>query len=301
MKILIIGCGAVGSYYGAKLQQGGAEVTALMRQNNEEVTKNGILVKSPDSQLQFKPKIINKIEQYQDEADAILICTKVLPEISLSQIIEPAIKEKTAIVLIQNGIHIEEDLRQKFPDNEIIRGLAFICVSKESPNFVNHQDYGHLVIGKYPKGTSDKCQKLTKIWQNSGIDCKNSANIKGECWKKLVWNAPFNPLSVIANKATTKQLLEDKESKDLVINIMSEIVKLAKIDGCNLEDDLIANMISYTQTMTPYKTSMLLDYENNRPLEIEAIIGNATNFARKNQTEVPHLDMLYAILRHFAR
>ncbi len=299
MKVLIIGCGAIGSYYGAKLQQAGAEVVAVIRTKFDQVQTHGIKIKSINEELIFTPKVINQIEDYQETADYILVATKVLPEVDLVEMLKPVLKPKTAITLIQNGIHIEKNLVKSFPNNLIIRCLAFICVSKPAPYFVDHQDFGRIVIGKFPQGAEEKVNQIAKFWQNSGIECKISNNINQEIWKKLVWNAPFNPISVLSCGATTKELLNNRYSRQLIVNVMQDVIKLANSDGCNLDQNLIKQMISYTESMTPYKTSMLLDFENNRSLEIEAILGNAVRFAQNKQINTPFLNAIYGLLSHY--
>lgn len=298
MNILILGCGAIGSYYGFKLQQAGCNVTALIRDNNLK-TKYDITISSNKKNYIFSPNMINDISNYKEIPDYILICTKSLINIDHSPIIKKIIKPHTAIVLIQNGIHIENKLAKYFPQNIIIRCLAFICVSKESKNYVNHQDYGKIIIGKYPYGNDDKVDKLANFWQSANIECHISDNINQESWKKLIWNAAFNPLSVIANKANTKELLQDKLSHELIKNIMNEIITLANHDNCNLQKDIVDEFIKYTIKMKPYKTSMLLDFENNRPLETRAILGNAIKFAKIKNINTKYINLIYTIIRFY--
>lgn len=243
--------------------------------------------------------MINDISNYKEIPDYILICTKSLINIDHNPIIKKIIKPHTAIVLIQNGIHIENKLAKYFPQNIIIRCLAFICVSKESKNYVNHQDYGKIIIGKYPNGNDDKVDKLANFWQSATIECHISDNINQESWKKLIWNAAFNPLSVIANKANTKELLQDKLSHELIKNIMNEIITLANHDNCNLQKDIVDEFIEYTIKMKPYKTSMLLDFENNRPLETRAILGNAIKFAKIKNINTKYINLIYTIIRFY--
>jgi 2-dehydropantoate 2-reductase len=301
MKILIIGCGAIGSYYGAKLEQGGAKITTILRSNFDQAKTQGINIKSLDGNYIFRPQIISDYSQYKEDADYILICTKVLPQINIIESLKLVIKKNTAIILIQNGLYIENDLVNNFPDNEIIRGLAFICVSKLSPTLVDHQDYGRLVIGKYPSGQSVKVAEIAKIWQNSGLECQISDDIKQESWKKLIWNAPFNPISVLSNGANTKDLLSNKYSRQLIINVMKDVIKLANIDGCNFNQEVIDKFISYTEAMKPYKTSMLLDFENKRDLEIEAILGNTVRFAKQHNIDTSYLNAIYGMITLFVR
>lgn len=298
MNILILGCGAIGSYYGFKLQQAGCNVTALIRDNNLK-TKYNITISSNKKNYIFSPNMISDISNYKEIPDYILICTKSLINIDHNLIIKKIIKPHTAIVLIQNGIHIENKLAKYFPQNIIIRCLAFICVSKESKNYINHQDYGKIIIGKYPNGNDDKVDKLANFWESANLECLISDNINQESWKKLIWNAAFNPLSVIANKANTKELLQDKLSHELIKNIMNEIITLANHDNCNLQKDIIDEFIEYTIKMKPYKTSMLLDFENNRPLETRAILGNAIKFAKIKNINTKYINLIYTIIRFY--
>jgi len=298
MKILVIGSGAIGAFYGAKLAQAGAQVSTICRSDYEAVKKHGFHITSHLDQESFifKPtNVLKHNENYEEEADFLLVATKVLPDINLEQLIKPYLSKNTSIILLQNGIHIEKTIQNSFPDHHIISGLAFICVSKTKPATINHQDYGRLVIGNYPNGILPKTQKLVDLFNTTNIECQISDNITAQRWKKLIWNAPFNPLSVIQNQ-NTKEILDNPQTKTLVHKIMQEVLTLAKADDCELDPGLIEKNISMTQVMKPYKTSMLLDYEAKRPLEIEAILGNAIKFAKKKSIEVPNLSNIYSQL-----
>ncbi|MPW24355.1 2-dehydropantoate 2-reductase [Alkalibaculum sp. M08DMB] len=296
-KVLIVGTGAIGSFYGGKLDCAGAQVSTLCRSDYNHIKKSGISVKSVMGDFHFMPyEVINKIEDYSSIPDYILVTTKVLPGIDIQKIIEPKVGKNTAIVLIQNGIDIEKPVREAFPNNEIISGLAFICVSRTSLGEIYHQDYGRLIIGNYPNGLSPKVKYLQSLFIKSEVDCTVDDNIVNSRWKKMIWNAPFNPISVIGGGVDTKTILENSEAKNLVINVMKEVLEIANKSGYNLPETLIQKNIEDTLNMKPYKTSMLLDYENNRPLEVEVILGNAVKIARDLDLSVPNLKALYSLL-----
>lgn len=294
-KILIIGAGAIGGFYGAKLAQAGAEVSVICRSDFDFVKKNGFNIKShwDEKDFNFKPyQVLKNIKEYQEEPDFILVSTKVLPSISVVDLIKPALSKNSSIILLQNGIHIEKPISNAFPNHHLISILAFVCVSKLSPGNIHHQDYGRLVAGDFPSGVSEKTKNLVTLWNQSGVTCEATSNIQIERWKKLIWNAPFNPISVLKN-ADTKEILDDEKSRVLVKNIMQEICLLAKADGCELATDIADKNIAMTLSMKPYKTSMLLDFEEKRPLEIEAILGNALKFAQEKSINTPFLLEVY--------
>jgi len=296
-KIVLVGTGAVGSFYCGKLAQAGANVSTVCRSDYDAVKNNGISIKSVLGDSHFKPdQVIKDISDYRGEPDYIVVATKVLPEIDVPQLIREKINKNTTIVLLQNGINIEKPLTNAFPGNEIISGLAFICVSRIEPGKIDHQDYGRLVIGRYPTGDSEKADLLSELLNKSGVPCEVVNDIITARWKKLIWNAPFNPMSVLGGGVNTKTMMDSAPSLHIVKNVMEEVVRLAESTGSHIPESFIKKNLEDTAVMTPYKTSMLLDFEGKRPMEVEAILGNAVRIAREKGVDVPHIESLYGLL-----
>lgn len=299
-KILVIGAGAIGSFYSAKLAQVGVKISLWCRSDYDFIKKNGIKIESYEGDFQFIPdKIIENLHEIDDEFDYILIATKVLPSIDIPALIKNILKPKTKIILIQNGIHIEKNIAENFPNNELISAIAFIGVSRKSAGVICHQEYGKIIIGTYGKKTSDAVHFLENLWKKSGIEVVVTDEILLERWKKLVWNGAFNPLSVVLRGKNTAEILNNDLALNLVKNIMNEICILAKIDNCELPADVIEKNIVATKKMKPYKTSMLLDFEAGRQMEVEAILGNAIKFAQSKSITTPYLSTIYAIITNY--
>jgi 2-dehydropantoate 2-reductase len=302
VKILVIGAGAIGSFYGFLLEKSGAKMILWCRSNADLIQKNGIKIISNQHNYHFKPyKILKNLEDLDEKIDYVLIATKHLPNIDITALIRKVINPNCKIILIQNGIHIEKNIAKNFPQNELISILAFVAVSRRSDILIEHFDYGRLVIGSYNSQATASCHQLAQMWQKSGIEVKIVDNILRERWKKLVWNASFNPLSVILRGANTQQILSNPLNSELVRNVMAEVCKLAEADDCKLEDDVIENNIQATLSMKPYKTSMLLDFEASRLMEVEAILGNALKFAQSKSITTPYLSTIYAIISNFQK
>jgi 2-dehydropantoate 2-reductase len=296
-KILLVGAGAVGSFYCGKLHQAGAEVTAVVRSDYDEVLGNGFTVKSCLGDFHYMPRrVLRSADEYTEQADFIVVATKVLPGIDVPSLIRPAVHGGASIVLLQNGIDIETNTAAAFPENEIISGLAFICVSRSSAGHMDHQDYGRVVVGRYPGGNSVRADLLGEMFTKSGLNCEVVNDIVTARWRKLLWNAPFNPMSVLSGGADTRQMLSRPEARDLARAVMEEVRLLADAAGFPLPAEAVDRNIEDTIKMTPYKTSMLLDYENGRELEVEAILGNASRLGKKLGVRIPHIDTFYALL-----
>ncbi len=298
VEILVVGTGAVGGFYGGKLVQAGAHVSTVCRSDFEVVKAKGIEVKSIWGDFNFTPeKVIHKVDDYDAIPDYILVTLKVLPEIDTAKMIRSAVGPDTAIVLLQNGIDIEKPIANAYPNHEIISGLAFVCLNRIGPGKIHHLDYGRLVLGSYPEGLSEKARRLADLFHSAGVSCKTTEDVVTARWQKLLWNAPFNPISVLGGGVDTKTVLDLKESSSLARKIMEEICFIAKASGHELPSAILQNNLDETAKMKPYKTSMLLDYEAKRAMEVEAILGNAVRVAENKGVSAPHLESLYALIK----
>lgn len=296
-KVLVVGAGAVGAYFGGRLAQADMEVAAVCRSNYEQVRANGFAIKSINGDFSFTPAgVYRACSEYPESADYVIVTTKVLPDIDVVEIIRPAVRPGTAIVLIQNGIEIEKDIAAAFPDNELISSIAYIGVFQTGDGKIEHQASGRLKMGVYPGGLSEKTQLLSAAFNKAGVECEAVADIEFFRWVKLVWNTPYNPVSVLAGGVDTKVISTTQALEGLCAELMQEVCLVARSRGIELPADIIRKNLDYTRNFPPYKTSMLLDFENKRPLEAEAIVGNVLRIARAAAVRVPCLETVYALL-----
>ena len=298
-RVLIVGAGAIGGFYGALLARQDAEVSVVCRSDYTQVKQHGIEINSHSlGNWIFKPsQILRNASEFQGTADYVFLCTKIIPGLDRVNLIRDAISPETAIVFIQNGIEIEQELLDAFPDNEVISGLAFICSNRVRPGKIVHLAYGRLALGN----ASERIEKqkktlhLCNLFNHSGIECIAADNILTARWQKCVWNAPFSPLSVLSGGLLTSDILHSQEA--FVRSIMQEVCSIAAATGHPLPDNIIDINIKSTYDMPPYKTSMLLDFEQGHPMETEAILGNTIRAGRRSGTVCPHLETVYALIK----
>jgi len=299
-RVLVVGAGAIGCLYGSKLSEAGMSVSLVSHSLAMSCGNNvaQIQIDSSWGNRTFTPAAVYASLAEAAPADILLVSAKTLDTPQLIQSVAKTMSTQTkAILLLQNGIHIENPWIAAFPNTTIISGLAFVCCFRLSPQDICHQDYGRLMIGDFPTGISATTQMLADAWQQTGVPALASETIQLSRWKKLIWNAAFNPLSVIQNQ-NTQEILATAEGEALARAIMTEVQRLAAADGYTLTDADIQRNITDTRNMAPYKTSMLLDYENKRPLEVEAILGNALRFATEKGIDVPQIEALYTQLKN---
>lgn len=294
--ILIAGAGAIGCFYGSLLANAGQNVSLLVRSGYDHVKQNGVVINSILGDWNFIPDhVIKHAADFPLTADYVLVTTKVTEKIDRVELIRDAISPDTTIVLIQNGIDIEQEVAIAFPDNQLISGLAFICATRSQPGFVEHTAYGRLVIGDYPNGICEKTRRFAALLEDSGIDCKTTDDVVTARWQKTVWNAAFNPVSVLSDGLDTQTVLQTRE--DYLRAIMTEVTGIAAALNHPLRDDIVDINIESTRSMPPYKTSMLLDFERGQCMETEAILGNAVRAAHGAGLQAPYLTSLYSLMK----
>jgi 2-dehydropantoate 2-reductase len=296
MKILIIGAGAIGGYYGSYLARQGAEVSYLARSDYAYLKEHGFAISGLQGDYAFRPaQVLRAASELSEKPDYAMLCVKVAAGVDRVGLLRGVLGPETAIVLLSNGVEIEDEIAAAYPSHEIISGLAFICVTRIGPGKILHQAYGRLALGAYPVGISAKTQALCEAFGQAGLSCSAEADVIAARWRKCVWNAAFNPLSVLSGGLSTAEVLSTQEP--FVRAIMAEVASIAGALKHPLPDDIVELNIASTYQMPPYKTSMLLDYEGGRPMETEAILGNAVRRGRSLGVAIPHLESIYALMK----
>lgn len=207
--------------------------------------------------------------------------------------------------MLQNGLGIETQVAKIVGSDRVIGGLCFLCSNKIAPGHIRHSDYKEITLADYalnyaPCGVTDRLQQLATDFEQAGIPIERSGDLFLSRWQKLVWNIPFNGLSVVLN-AATDEMMKDEHIRALAEHLMQEVrIGFAACVGegdRTLSPAFIEKMLDYTAKMKPYRTSMKIDYDEHRPLEVEAIFGNPLRMAQQAGVELPRTQMLYQQLK----
>jgi len=296
MRYGIIGTGAIGGYYGAKLAHAGQEVHFLLHSDYEYVKQNGLQVDSCDGSFHLAD--VNAYQHTEDmpQCDVVLVCLKSVNNDKLQTMLPPLLHAHTLVVLIQNGIGVEEDVQKMFPNVQLAAGLAFICSAKTKPGLVSHQCYGSINLANYSCRDEAQMQAVVDEFRQAGIET-GFVEYHEARWKKAVWNMPFNGMTV-ALHTQTDLLLKNPSTRQLIREQMMEVVSTAQHLGVkNLDASFVDKMIETTDAMTPYSPSMRLDYDFHRPMEIYYLYTRPLEIARNAGCRMPKLEMLEAELR----
>lgn len=297
----IVGTGAIGGYYGACLQRAGFPVHFLVHRDYEQVRDRGLRIDSVYGDFQLPHVHAYTDPQLMPPCDVVVIALKSTHNHLLAEILPPLVQPQTTLVLLQNGLGCEGAIAAQFPDNPLIGGLCFICSNKVGPGHIRHLDYQSITLAQYasdyaPCGITPELSAIASDFQAAQIEITTHGNLFQSRWQKLVWNIPYNSLSVILD-ATTQELMANAMTRQLVQDLMHEVQQGAAACACEITDDFVAKMLVHTEQMTPYLTSMKLDYDHGRPLEHDAIVGNPLKFAQRQGVELPKIALLYQQLQ----
>lgn len=313
MKALIFGTGSVGCVYGYILHNAGVDLTVICRSNLAAVQQNGISIDSElYGRVHYQPKAIGSVSEAASlygPFDYVLVCCKALP--GVCEQIQAAVGEGTAIVLAQNGIDIEPEYVQRYPENAIISGVVWLATTQLSLGVIKAGKTERFEIGTYPASAPEshkkKATQLSALWDlgSPGGSAPVYEDIQPQRWSKLTVNATWNPIAALTrcDGGTLSLLAEQASASDILVRTMHQVGAVAASAGCpNLVTDANVKRVMqfyHSQRATPEagkESSMLMDVKAGRPLEVAAILGNLLRIARKNEVHVPDLELLYFLV-----
>lgn len=292
-RIAVVGSGALGCYYGGKLAFSSRDVHFLIRGEVEAIRRDGLRIRGKGEDVH-----IAKVQHYPSTeeigpCDLVLVAIKATSNGDLLKLIPPLLHETTMLLTLQNGLGNEEFLAENFGAERVLGGLCFVCVNRVSRGLIEHYDQGHLVIGEYNRPPQPRTHDVVREFQQSGVICGVAENLALEHWRKLVWNIPFNGLSVAAGGIDTAAILSNAQLRSECLGLMDEVILAANRCGYPLPAAVALEQVKRTELMGAYKPSTLIDFQAGRPLEIEAIWGEPLRRARAGGASTPRLQRLY--------
>lgn len=296
-RYAIIGTGAVGGFYGAKLVHAGFDVHFLLHSDFEYVCEHGLTVESVDGDI-----VLRRVQAYANPedlppADVVVLALKTTQNHLLPRLLEVPAGRDAVVLVLQNGLGVERQAAEVVGEDRVMGGLCFLCSNKIGPGHIQHLDYGFVTLGEYspdeePKGITDRMRSIGSDFQEAGIEIRLAEDLLLERWKKLVWNIPFNGLSVVLD-AMIDQIIADPQSYRLTEELMQEVATAASANGRIIDQGFIQCMLDLTRRMKPYRTSMKIDCDMKQPMEIEAIFGNPIRTAKEGGIDCPRIETLY--------
>lgn len=302
-RYAIIGSGALGGLYGGLLAHHGFDVHFLLHNDYQHVCDHGLRIESKLGDFHLANVNAHATSKTMPACDVTIVGLKTTRNELLGELLPTPTRNGGTVLVLQNGLDIEADSAAIVGADRVLGGCCFLCSNKVGPGHIRHLDFGRIVFGEYGSDTGQVTPRVQRICDemvSAGIDAQATDNLLLTRWRKLLWNIPFNGLSVSLD-ASTKELVDDPDSVALVDAIIREVHAAAEACGVTIPPEMIAKTIDVTRSMVPYDSSMRLDYLNQRPMEIESIFGNPIRAAKAVGKEMPRVEMLYQQLKFLDR
>jgi 2-dehydropantoate 2-reductase len=297
MKILVMGAGAVGAYFGARLQQAGEQVILCARGENLRALKDKDLeFKSYQGDFSLTVTATSNPREFAPY-DLILFCVKSYDTAAAARSLEGCLNPGGAILTVQNGIENELLLAEVFGRDAVMGGNARIGAELVAPGRIVHRTGGLIEFGELDGRDTERAQRLAEMFRRAGIFGTLTMGLPTIRWEKLLWNAAFNTVTTLT-RCNVGEVLDDAGGVELLRALMHEIAAVARAEGVDLGDAQVEAQFTRSRaSLRMVRPSTLQDSERGKPLEYEALCGAVVRAGRRHQVATPYMDSVYALMK----
>lgn len=287
-SVAVVGSGAIGLYYGSRLAAAGEDVRFLVRSDFEAISERGVKVESLHGDFVLPVAKVYQTPQEIGPVDLVIVAWKTTANHRLAAILPPLLHAETQVLTLQNGLGNCEILEGIVGPERVLGGLCFVCINRTGAGVVSHSAGGRMAIGEWRPDGRGRVAELEKRFQSAGIQGVAVENLEQSQWEKLVWNIPFNGLSVAGGGVTTDVLLATPLLENALRELMAEVIAGGRALGLDLKDELIDFNIDRTRPMGAYRTSSMIDFVEGREVEVAPIWEEPLRRAREAGVEMTH-------------
>jgi 2-dehydropantoate 2-reductase len=298
MKIMIMGSGGMGAYYGGLLAQTGNDVTFIARGAHLEALRtSGLQVKSIHGDFSIAPAKATGDPAEVGPADLILFCVKTYHTDEAVQAIRPAMDPRTSVLSLQNGIDAADRIGRVVGMDRLLGGATWISSAVEAPGVIKQvSQFRRIVFGELDGRRSERIQAIHEVLRNTGIAVEISENILKVLWTKFVFISAASSLGSLT-RLPMGDFRAVPETRMVIASLMREVETLARAHKIDLDQDVVQQSLDFTDKSAPHiKASMQLDVERGRRTELESIIGVIGRKGRELGIPTPVADFVYASL-----
>jgi 2-dehydropantoate 2-reductase len=298
MRIAVMGAGAVGAYFGARLSVSGHNVAFLARGAHlDALRREGLRIDSPAGNLRIQNALFTNDPGEIAAVDLILFCVKSYDTDAAVGALAPMIGNATTILSLQNGVDNADKIAARWDEKRTLAGVVYLGSQLYGPGTIKHSAGGRIVFGELDGSVRDTTQSIERALTAAQIPCEISKDIRKAQWRKLLWNAPFCAISCLTH-TTVKEIIESDSLRQLTVDCMNEVREAAHTKNVNLEPELLDETLNFSKTLGDFKPSMLQDLEARKPLEYEAFNGIVVKLLRQAGKDAPVNQVFYGTLEY---
>ncbi len=304
MRIAVIGAGAVGGYYGALLARAGHEVTLLARGAHlAAIRERGLTVRAARGEFTVHPRASDTPSDVGAQ-DLVLFAVKTYDNGTALPMLAPLTAAGTIVLTLQNGVESPRDVAAVVGGAHVLGGAAYIATAVAAPGLIEQTGTHHrIVFGEAfdpPAEVSARVVAIRDLLAGAGVEAEAVPDARVPLWEKYVYLAPFAGFTGAA-RLPIGPLWAEEETRDLFIRACAEVAAIARAEGVPVTPDVPARVRAYANALPPStRSSLLIDLQQGKRIEVEALQGALVRRARTHGIPVPIMETLYAVLRNHA-
>ena len=291
-RVAVVGSGAIGLYYGGRLAAAGEDVHFLARSDADALERAGLTAHSIHGDFRLPRMNVSRSSREIGPVDLVIVAWKATANAHLAEVLPPLLHRSTQVLTLQNGLGNCEMIEAITGPSRVLGGLCFVCINRTSPGMIRHTAGGRVSIGEWASGPPERAEVLARRFKAAGIHASAVPDLALAQWEKLIWNIPFNGLSVAEGGVTTDTLLASAETEAEIRRLMAEVVLAARAQGLDLAEELIDLNIERTRPMGAYRTSSMIDFVEGRDVEVDPIWREPLRRAKAAGVDMPELESL---------
>jgi 2-dehydropantoate 2-reductase len=298
VRIAVMGAGAVGGYFGARLAAASNDVAFIARGRHlTAMQRGGLTVESPHGNLHIRDALCTEDPTQVGTVELILFCVKSYDTESAAQSLAPMMGRNTVILSLQNGVDNADKLAQVWGSDRILAGVVYIGSELLVAGRIKHSAGGRIVFGEMNGQIHEATKAIERVFSSAQIPCEVHREIRNVQWRKLLWNAPFCAISCMT-RATAKEIVKSDSLTKLALDCMMEVREAAKSQAVDLDPALFDETLNFSKSLGDFKPSMLQDLEAGKPLEYEAFNGIVVELLRRTGKEASTNQVFYGALKY---
>lgn len=295
MRIVIMGSGGTGGYFGARLAKAGHYVLFVARGDHlQAIRDHGLRVESAvDGNWSVRAPAAAMLDG-QPAADLVLFCVKSFDTEIAAELIKPVLGPHTGVLSLQNGVDNEDTLARVLGASHIIGGIAYTFSYITAPGVIYHQQFARIVMGEPDGRASERLLAFAEACQSAGIETQIVPRIRKSLWEKYVFLTAFAGATALT-RMPAKIIREIPALRRLWCGQIEELLALAHADGAGLDDDMMNRYVAFLESFAPISySSLYYDLIQGKRLELEALHGHAVRAGERCRIATPTLAAVYA-------
>lgn len=299
MKIVVMGSGGVGGYFGARLAANGADVTFIARgEHLAAMRRDGLKVLSANGDLTVKPVKATDDPASVGHADLVMIAVKLWSTDDAARTIAPMMGPNSAVVSWQNGVVAEDILIKHYGKERVIGGVSNIAALIEAPGVIRHNGtMARLIFAELNGKPSKRIDAFAALCKQANIDHVVSDDINRAIWQKFIFLASFSGMTC-ATRLSIGPIRTDPETRAMLKAALGEVVAIGRAKGVSLPDDQVEQSLTWADNLPPTMVaSMLGDLNRGNRLELPWLSGNVVKLGEELGVATPVHKFIFTVLK----